>query len=78
MKVWDDKWLARLEDLRVRLEEAIRFLDGRIALYGFKSGWRWTMGRIKYCKRWEKEDEINKMILEGTMHGTARAAEHGP
>ena len=47
--------------------------DGRAALYGFKAGWRWTMGRIKFCKRWEKEDEglsgleITKKILEGTM-----------
>ena len=33
------------------------------------------MGRIKFCKRWEKEDEvlsgleITKRILEGTMGG---------
>ena len=49
--------------------------DGRAALYRFKAGWRWTMGRIKYCKRWEQEDmglsglEISKRILAGTMGG---------
>jgi hypothetical protein len=49
--------------------------DGRTALYRFKHGWRWCLGGIKYCKRWEEEDadlsglEVTKRILEGTMGG---------
>ena len=76
MKVWDDKWLARLSELRVRIEEAIRYMDdGRTALFRFKHGWRWCMGSIKFCKRWEEEDaglsglEVTKRILAGTMGG---------
>ena len=70
MKIWDDKWLARLSELMVKIEEAMRYMDdGRAALYRFRNGWRWCMGRIKYCKRWEEEDkdlsgiEITKRIL---------------
>ena len=76
MKVWDDKWLARLEKLRVTIEEAIRYMDdGRTALHSFKHGWRWSLGSIKYCRRWEQEDaslsrlEVTKRIIEGTMGG---------
>ena len=76
MKVWDDKWLGRLDDLRVQVEEAIRYMDdGRTALHGFKTGWRWCMGKIMYCQRWAEEDkglsglEITKRILAGTMSG---------
>ena len=76
MKVWDDKWLQRLQELKVQIEEAIRYMDdGRTALFRFKHGWRWAMGKIMYCKRWETEDqhlsgiEITKRILAGTMAG---------
>jgi hypothetical protein len=76
MKVWDDKWLERLALLKVQIEEAMRYMDdGRTALYRFKCGWRWSMGKILYCKRWELEDkelsglEITKRIVEGTMKG---------
>ena len=34
MKVWDDKWLARLDELKIRLEEAIRYIDdGRAVIW---------------------------------------------
>jgi hypothetical protein len=48
---------------------------GRTALFRFKHGWRWCMGSIKFCKRWEEEDaglsglEITKRILAGTRGG---------
>ena len=74
MKVWDDKWLERLALLKVQIEEAMRYMDdGRTALYRFKCGWRWSMGKILFCRRWELEDkelsglEITKRIVEGTM-----------
>ena len=56
MKVCDDKWLARLEDLRVRIEEAIRYMDdGRTALHSFKHGWRWSLGkrRMQTSQDWK-------------------------
>ena len=57
MKVWDDKWLARLKDLKVQIEEAIGYMDdGRTALFAFKHGWRWSMGKIMFCHRWKEED----------------------
>ena len=38
MKVWDNKWLAKLEDLNVKIDEAIRYMDDcRSALYRFKT-----------------------------------------
>ena len=62
--------------MKVRIEEAIRYMDdGRTALYRFKHGWRWSMGRIVHYQRWEEEDkelsglEVTKRILEGTMIG---------
>ena len=58
MKVWDDKWLDRLDNLKVRIEEAIRYMDdSRTAQHRFRAGWRWSMGRIKFCKRWGMEDK---------------------
>jgi hypothetical protein len=76
MKVWDDKWLARLAELKVQIEEAIRYMDdGRTALFRFRHGWRWCLDGIKFCKRWQEEDkdlsgiEVTKRILAGTMSG---------
>ena len=43
MKIWDEKWLGKLKDLMVKIEEATRYMDdGRTAMYSFKHGWRWT------------------------------------
>ena len=48
MKMWDDKWLERLDNHNIRLEEATRYMDdGRAALNPFKHGWRWSGDTIK-------------------------------
>ena len=52
MKIWDDKWLARLTELKVKVEAATRYMDdGRTAMHPFRHGWRWEGDRIVYKKR---------------------------
>ena len=76
MKVWDSKWMARFDRLKVVVELAMRYMDdGRTLLHPFKAGWRWADGELVYCKRWEIEDralspvERTKRVLRGTMGG---------
>ena len=46
VKMWDDKWLSRLKEMRIQIEEAIRYMDdGRTALYRFKHGWTMANGK---------------------------------
>ena len=78
MKVWDDKWLRRLEMLRIKIEAATRYMDdGRTALHPFHHGWRWSARdqSVKFSEKWREEDkglsgmEVTKRILHGTMTG---------
>ena len=68
MKVWDEKWLERLRELQIRVEDAVRYMDdGRAIMYRFKPGWRWFNNSVKYCERWRMEDE-GKTGLEITKN----------
>ena len=52
--------------------------DGRAFLAAIKAGWRWSDGDLRYCKRWEIEDE-NLSPTERTrrvLHGTMMDLEH--
>ena len=76
MKIWDNKWLARLSKMMVKIEAATRYMDdGRTALHPLRHGWRWTGKTIAYSKKWEEEDshlskiEVTRRILHGTMQG---------
>ena len=78
MKVWDDKWLRRLEMLRIKIEAATRYMDdGRTALHPFHHGWRWSARdqSVKFSEKWREEDkglsgmEVTKRFLHGTMTG---------
>ena len=78
MKVWDDKWLRRLEMLRIKIEAATRYMDdGRTALHPFHHGWRWSARdqSVQFSEKWREEDkglsgmEVTKRILHGTMTG---------
>ena len=76
MQMWDSKWLERLAELRIMIELAMRYMDdGRAFLYAIKAGWRWVDGDLKFCRRWEIEDqdltptERTMNILHGTMMG---------
>ena len=40
--------------------------DGRVALYGLRSGWRWHDGELWFCKEWELEDS-KKTVTARTM-----------
>ena len=74
MKLFDRKWGQVLSDLGVRVYGGMRYMDDiRAVLPPFKCGWRWVEGSIKFCKRWEVEDqnlsaiERTRMILAGSM-----------
>ena len=74
MQLFDRKWGQMLRDMGVRLYDLVRYMDDiRAILAPFKSGWRWVDGGIKYCKRWEAEDqeltpiERTRRIIAGTM-----------
>ena len=76
MQVWDSKWMARLDKLKVLVELAMRYMDdGRTLLHPFKAGWRWVNEDLLYCKKWEMEDsalspvERTKRVIHGTMGG---------
>ena len=76
MQVWDKKWLDRMAKLNVAIELAMRYMDdGRAILYAIKAGWRWAEGELKFCRRWELEDqeltptERTRRVLHGTMMG---------
>ena len=74
MQIFDRKWISSLEDMGVKIWENIRYMDdGRTLLPPFESGWRWTQGGIKFCRKWEQEDkgisglERTRRILAGSM-----------
>ena len=57
MQLYDKKWAERMEDLGVVIWLLCRYMDDtRILMPEIKAGWRWDSGRIRYCKRWERED----------------------
>ena len=59
MQIFDLKWEARLQNMAVQFILNARYMDdGRIILPPFKKGWRWEGGKIQFCRRWEKEDEV--------------------
>ena len=49
--------------------------DMRVALPPIRPGWRWVEGELKYCKRWEVEDEVTtperrtRELLAKSMEG---------
>ena len=58
----------------MKIWENILYMDdGRTLLPPFESGWRWTQGGIKFCRKWEQEDkgisglERTRRILAGSM-----------
>ena len=78
MQMWDSKWLDRLSKLKIVIELAMRYMDdGRAFLHAIKAGWRWSDGGLKFCRRWELEDQVltpterTRRVLHGTMCGIA-------
>ena len=70
MQMWDLKWMARMDRLKVVIWLAMRYMDDGRA---FKSGWRWYRGDLVFCKSWGFEDaqlsptERTRRILHATM-----------
>ena len=57
------KWKERMTTWNVVLElDALYVDDGRVALYGLRSGWRWFRGGLWFCREWEIEDATKSPI----------------
>ena len=76
MQLFDSKWKRVLSENGIRTWEIMRYVDdARAILPPVKPGWRWSQGRLRFCKRWRMEDmEIpgerrTKEILGQSMQG---------
>ena len=74
MQLVDKKWEDMLVEMKVAIEEIMRYVDdGRILMYAFKAGWRWWEGGIWFCEQWREEDsllsptQITSRIIGGTL-----------
>ena len=75
MQIFDVKWEEQLRNLCIKIWLNTRYMDdGRTAMPPLRPGWRWDEGSLKYCVRWEKEDqeltnlEITKRVILGTLN----------
>ena len=76
MQIFDVKWEDRLGELGLKIWLYSRYMDdGRAAMPPIKPGWRWQGSSLKYCIRWEQEDqelsdiEITKRVILRTLNG---------
>ena len=74
MVLWDQRWGGTMRTLRVETELNCRYMDdGRSFLHPIKHGWRYSEGKLRFCKQWEWEDkdlsgtEVTRRVLAGTM-----------
>ena len=84
MNDWDRKWVERLAENLIQLEDAARYMDDiRAFLYPIRLGWRWLGNGLYYCKMWEDEernlgltplDKTSSVLLDtmGDVHGFLR------
>ena len=75
MQIFDVKWEGALRELCVQIWLNSRYMDdGRTAMPPLKPGVRWVDGLLKFCIRWEREDqelsnqEITKNGILGTLN----------
>ena len=75
MQIFDVKWEGSLRELCIKLWLNSRYMDdGRTALPPLKPGWRWMDKSLKYCIKWEREDqelsdmEITRRCLLDTLN----------
>ena len=76
MQIFDGKWEGRLRELCLKIWLYSRYMDdGRAAMPPIKPGWRWIGSSLKYCVKWEQEDqelsdiEITRRVILGTLNG---------
>ena len=74
---WDEELLQLMVSNNVITEEQARYMDDiRIWLWSIRMGWRWTGGRLEFCKDWRDEETSKGMtplqktteVLEGMMN----------
>ena len=75
MQIFDVKWEGTLKDLCIKIWLNCRYMDdGRTAMPPLKPGWRWMEGSLKFCTKWEREDqelsslEITRRVILGTLN----------
>ena len=60
---WDRKWGEMMRNQKLEIWKYMRYMDdGRVFLQPIKRGWRWMMGEMVYCRRWEKEDHARSLL----------------
>ena len=76
MDRWDTKFKTRLSVNNILTELDGRYVvDGRLALYPVRAGWRWYRGGLWYRRDWERADqdisgiERTKQMVYGAMQG---------
>ena len=65
-----------MEKLGILIWLNTRYMDdGRLFLPPIRRGWRWSQGKVQFCKKWELEDwelgpeEVTRRVIAGTMGG---------
>ena len=67
MQMFDLNWETQVVEAGLRIKLYIRYMDdGRLFLHTVKRGWRWRMGELVYCKKWEMEDQ-DRTLLDITL-----------
>ena len=76
MQVFDVQWEGVLRTMSIQFWLNTRYMDdGRTAMPPLKPGWRMVDGALKYCIKWEREDqelsniEITKRVMLETLNG---------
>ena len=76
MQMFDKQWEALVGNAGLKLSLYMRYMDdGRIFLHQIQRGWKWRMGQLVFCRRWQLEDasknlqEITMEVLRESMRG---------
>ena len=65
--MFDGRWEKLVTQAGLRIKLYMRYMDdGRTILQPERRGWRWILGELVYCKRWELEDE-SRTTLDTTL-----------
>ena len=74
MQLFDIKWKEVLNNCNLTTWLIKRYMDDiRCFMPPIKHGWRWSEGRLLFCKRWAMEDarltttEVTRRIMEESM-----------
>ena len=73
MGEWDSRLMKVLVENEVQVDIAARYVDDiRLVLKGLKAGWRWEGKRLKYRRKWEREDKREGLSTTASRHEKTR------